>query len=244
MIQQTGRSSTPKISVSVVVPVWNERTGVSAMLRSAASAPLPIDELVFVDAGSTDGTQELVKAHRGRLPVSLLEQREPGFARAVLEGLEAARGEVLVTMDGDGAHRLADVAQLIAQVEREHDLVVATRYGRDGRGMPGRRWADRLASRAAALAFRHRYRIALTDPLHGFRARTRRFFRTAAPLLSTVSGNVWMGIESLLAERWGLSYTEVPVRYGARIAGEEHKRLIPQGLRLARYLLTPPKRSA
>jgi glycosyltransferase involved in cell wall biosynthesis len=227
--------ATPR--VSIVVPVWNELDGVARILEDSA---LPGHELVFVDAGSTDGTTELISRHACESCV-LLRQQAPGLSAAVTEGLAAARGEILVTMDGDGAHRIADVPALIALIQEKHDLVVATRYGRHGSGMPGRRWSDRWASRLAAAAFRRRYGIALSDPLHGFRARTRRFHRMAAPVLRSVSGNVWMGIEALLAARWLLPATEISIPYGRRISGEEHKRLVPQGLLFTRYLLIPPR---
>ena len=86
--------------VSVVVTVFNERKNIRHLLDSLEVQEPPIEVLV-VDAGSTDGTVELVEAHAQRWP-SVRLVREPGsrgHCRNV--GAERASGTLLAFIDGD-----------------------------------------------------------------------------------------------------------------------------------------------
>jgi glycosyltransferase involved in cell wall biosynthesis len=221
----------------VIIPLLDERASIDALLRSLAAfrAPWPA-EIVFVDGGSTDGTVEAIAARALPAARTLVLPRGSGLAAAWRAGLAAAEGSVRVTMDGDGAHAIEDAIPLVEAVLAGADLVIARRYGPRGSGMPGRTPADRAASRAAAVVWSWRHRLPLWDPLHGFRARSARLVTALADELRSVSGNVWMGHEARAALARGLVVTERPVRYGRRIAGQEHKSLALQGLHFARGL--------
>lgn len=229
-------------SVSVVVPVLNEEDGVGVILRDLARLrPAWLHELIFVDGGSVDRTLEMLeRAHRtgaerwGLRPA--LRQHGPGLASAWREGLGVATGEAVVSMDGDGAHRLKDVPLLLESLAGA-DIVVASRYGRVGRGMQGRRLTERFASRAAAFAWSVRHGLSLRDPLHGFRARTSCVVHALRGALSQVQGNVWLGCELVSARNRGFRVAEVDIAYGSRLGGEENKQLPLEGVRFARALL-------
>jgi dolichol-phosphate mannosyltransferase len=223
--------------VSIVVPVLDERLGAERLVAAAAAwgAPWPF-ELVFVDGGSDDGTAEVVRACPHPWARLLQLPRGAGLAAAWRAGLDAARGVVQVTMDGDGVHTLAGVECLVDEVLGGADLTIARRYGPGGSGMPGRTWRDRLGSRLAARSFAARFRLALRDPLHGFRARSARSHDALRPRLDGIEGNVFLGWEAAWAIRLGQRVTEIAIPYGRRHGGREKKRLWREALRLARAL--------
>jgi dolichol-phosphate mannosyltransferase len=229
--------------VSIVVPVLDERVGTEWLLGSAGAwkAPWPW-ELIFVDGGSSDGTRALFESLPEALRAIYMEPGH-GLAGAWKAGLKAARGQIRVTMDGDGVHALDSIPELVARIERGSDLVIANRYGPGGSGMPRRSWSDRLASRIAALSWSRRYAPGVMDPLHGFRARSQRLYETVAPRLQAVDGNVFMGWETAWAKDAGLRVTEVPLRYGRRVGGKDKKSLVREGVRLVRAVSLPGHQS-
>jgi glycosyltransferase involved in cell wall biosynthesis len=106
--------------VSLVVPLQNEEGTVTHLLESIAVQTRPPDEIVVVDAGSDDGTGEIVSSFAGRLPVRLLRTARlfPGLARNA--GVDVARHPWLAFTDGgvrvapDWLEKLLDVAESAA----------------------------------------------------------------------------------------------------------------------------------
>src|ERR1700712_2292784 len=107
-------SSTPDISV--VVPVFDEEGAAPALAREIAAAFKGRDyEMIFVDDASRDGTRAALKAIMAEIPQLriLAHRRNSGQSRAVRSGILAARGEVIVTLDGDGQNDPADGPSLV-----------------------------------------------------------------------------------------------------------------------------------
>jgi glycosyltransferase involved in cell wall biosynthesis len=88
--------------VSVVVPAWNVEAYIDAALTSILTQAGPINEIIAIDDGSTDGTAARLRAIAGREPrLKLLDshRRGPGGARNV--GLRAATQPIVAFLDGD-----------------------------------------------------------------------------------------------------------------------------------------------
>jgi dolichol-phosphate mannosyltransferase len=97
--------------VSVVVPVFDEEGAAPALAREIAAAFAGRDfEIVFVDDASRDGTRAALKALQPEIPQLrvLSHAKNAGQSRAIRSGVLAARGEVIVTLDGDGQNDPAD----------------------------------------------------------------------------------------------------------------------------------------
>ena len=107
-------SSTP--DVSVVVPVFDEEGAAPALAREIAQAFKGRRfEMIFVDDASRDGTRAALKAMSGEIPELrvLAHAKNSGQSRAVRSGILAARGGVIVTLDGDGQNDPADGPALV-----------------------------------------------------------------------------------------------------------------------------------
>ncbi len=83
------------MSISVVIPVWNEVVGIAPTLRSLREAAVPV-EVIVVDGGSTDGTVAVARA----LADQVIDSR-PGRARQMNAGAAKASGEVLLFLHAD-----------------------------------------------------------------------------------------------------------------------------------------------
>ena len=123
-------------SISCVIPAFNEArnlgTVVPAILTTLASISESI-ELIVVDDGSRDDTQAVMKALWTKYPeLSYLQlSRNFGKESALTAGMEAAQGDVVVLMDGDGQHPAALLPEMLQKWKHGADVVYAVRKTRD-----------------------------------------------------------------------------------------------------------------
>lgn len=102
--------------ISVVVPVYDEEGAAPGLAREIAAAFAGRSfEVVFVDDASRDGTRAVLKALAGEIPQLrvLAHRRNSGQSRSIRSGVLAARGAVIVTLDGDGQNDPADGPALV-----------------------------------------------------------------------------------------------------------------------------------
>lgn len=122
------------MSVSVVVPLYNEEENVNVLherLRDVLEALGTEYEIIYVDDGSSDRTlnllEEIQKADRNVLVLSL--RRNFGQTAAFAAGFDFARGDIVITMDGDLQNDPKDIPRLLDAI-RDYDLVSGWRKKR------------------------------------------------------------------------------------------------------------------
>lgn len=116
MAKSPARSPSRPPQISVVVPVFDEEGAAPALAREIAAAFEGRDyEMVFVDDASRDGTRAVLKALSAEIPQLrvLGHRRNSGQSRAIRTGILGARGEIIVTLDGDGQNDPADGPGLV-----------------------------------------------------------------------------------------------------------------------------------
>ena len=141
-----------KVMVSVIAPVYNEGKVIDEFARRVIDAvtPLATDyafELILVDDGSKDRSLELMKKlipHTCGLRVIEL-RRNYGQTAALQAGLDAARGEILVTMDSDLQHFPEEIPGFLSLLEEGYDMVCGWRQHRQEGIL--RRWPSKIANK-------------------------------------------------------------------------------------------------
>src|SRR5437868_13133749 len=136
----------PAPDVSIVVTLYNEADSLDELYRRTLAALEPgprTFELIFVDDGSTDGTfAALERLHEEDPRVRAVRfKRNFGQHPAMHAGLSRARGEVVVTMDGDLQNEPEDIPRLVEAVEAGNDVASGRREARHdswGRTLPSR----------------------------------------------------------------------------------------------------------
>jgi dolichol-phosphate mannosyltransferase len=125
----TENSSQAAPAISVVVPVYNEADNVRTLQDEIHRALSGIDhEIVFVDDGSKDGTADRIQRGAG---VRVLQfEKNAGQSAATYAGLHAARGAIVILMDGDLQNDPADIPKLLDELGRGADLVCGYRARR------------------------------------------------------------------------------------------------------------------
>jgi glycosyltransferase involved in cell wall biosynthesis len=114
--------------VSVVVPVHDEERSVALLYDELSSALEPLGvpwDTIFVDDGSTDGTfAALTRLHNATTNVRVVRlRRNFGKAAALVAGFDQARGDIVVTIDGDLQDDPAEIPRLLAKLDEGFDLV-------------------------------------------------------------------------------------------------------------------------
>jgi hypothetical protein len=203
------------VKALIIVRALNEEAVVGDVV-SGARRGIRGSDILVVDDGSTDGTARVARAAGARV---LRLRRTQGMGAAVQRGyraaLDAGYGAAL-QMDGDGQHRVADgAAVLAARRDGAANVVVGSRYmgaAVDHGSSRGRRLGTRVLSRSLSTVAGQR----ITDATSGLRACDRRAMAVFAR--EYPQGHVES--EALLvAWRHGLSVAEVPVVMLPRRAG-------------------------
>jgi len=148
--------------LSIVAPLYNEEESVPPLVsavRDAMRGWREDWELVLVDDGSRDATVATVLAEAEREPRVRLVQlaRNFGQSAAMQAGFDHARGEIVVTMDGDLQNDPADIPMLVSTLNEGYDLVAGYRANRQdlmvSRKIPSR-IANVLLRRVTGVAIR------------------------------------------------------------------------------------------
>lgn len=107
---------TEKIDISVVIPMLNEAENVASLVGEimAAGERCPLSEIVLVDDGSTDSTASVIREMAKTNPKIKLVRHtvRSGQSAGLRTGIRAAKGPLVVTMDGDGQNDPADMPKL------------------------------------------------------------------------------------------------------------------------------------
>ena len=119
----------PGFRLSVVMPVFNERSTLEEILRRVREEPIP-KEIILVDDGSTDGTRELLAEIQGQDDLKIhYHERNRGKGAAIRTGFEHATGDVVLIQDADLEYDPAHYAELIQPiVEGVADVVYGSRF--------------------------------------------------------------------------------------------------------------------
>ncbi len=201
--------------VSVIAPVYNEATVIEEFVARLTAALAPLEgrytfEIILVNDGSADATLDRLRRCLQREPrLRVIDLcRNYGQTAALQAGLDAARGEILVTMDADLQHFPEEIPRFLATLEQGYDMVCGWRHHR-AEGIL-RRWP----STAANVLIRRIARL----PIHDF-GTTFRAYRAELMKDIRLFGEFHRYIP-VLGHAAGGRITEIPIENIERPAGK------------------------
>lgn len=216
------RVASRPLDLAIVVPTFNERGNVAALIERLDHVLEGIGwEVIFVDDASPDGTADAVRAMARHDPRVRVIQRigRRGLSSACIEGMCATAAPVAAVMDGDLQHDEALLPRMLATLRDDPslDLAIGSRFVAGGG--TGEWDRDRVAKSALATRLsRHVLRTGLSDPMSGFFAIRTEVLRTLVPQLGGIGFKILLDIMS--AGPRPLAFVELPFTFRARHAGE------------------------
>lgn len=205
--------------LTIIIPVFNERRTVAEAVRRAREVELPIGrEIIVVDDGSTDGTQEIVRQLVDST-VQLVEQREnAGKGSAVRRGIDMSTGDIVVVHDADLEYDPRDWPSMLRPLlEGQAKAVYGSRFTGERRNMMFWHW---VGNRFLSLTTNVLYNTTISD------------METCSKM---IDGDVARGL-TLVSNRFdiepeitakllrtGHRIWEVPIRYAGRELDEGKK---------------------
>jgi glycosyltransferase involved in cell wall biosynthesis len=217
-------------TITLLVPTLNEIDGMRLIMPQVE--PGWCDQILVVDGGSTDGTQEYALAHGYELMV----QKKRGIRHAYLEAFPHVRGEIVVTFSPDGNSVPHLIPQLARAVAEGCDMVIASRY-LAGAKSEDDDWLTGFGNWSFTTLINLLHGGRYTDAMVIFRAyRTKLFWdleldREDAYAPERLFGTV-IGVEPLLSIRAAkkrLKLAEIPGDEPARIGGERKLQVLRWG---------------
>jgi hypothetical protein len=216
------------LSLSVVIPTWNEAGNIGHVLRRLDR----FDEIVMVDGMSEDDTVQIARSVRPDL--RLVERRPRGKGDALRAGFQAATGDVIVIMDADGSMDPGEVDVFVSMIAVGFDLVKGSRLacGGGSHDLTFVRWAGNRALCGVANQLFH---TAWTDLCYGYLA----FRRACLPQLALTADGFEIESQILAnAALSGLRVAEIPSIEFPRISGDSHLNVRRDGTRILRTMLS------
>ncbi|MBV8082998.1 MAG: polyprenol monophosphomannose synthase [Candidatus Eremiobacteraeota bacterium] len=207
----------------VVLPTYQERDNIRAMISAVLDASPRVDTVV-VDDGSPDGTADLVSAMRVHDPrISLISRPgKLGLGTAYLAGfafgLDAGYGAI-ATMDADGSHDAAVLPAMLAELDAGRaDLVIGSRYAKGGT-VENFSAARKLNSAVANAMARLLLGLRVRDCTSGFRLYSAALLRRMR--LDALKSTGYSMVPELLyeASAAGARIVEVPIAFRNRAKG-------------------------
>lgn len=206
-------------SVSVVIPARNE-AGSIGVIVSRIRELHPQFEVIVVDDGSTDDTAGVAESAGATL---ISHPYSKGNGAAIKNGARAAKGDLLVFLDGDGQHEPQDIEKLLGKLDSGYDMVVGAREAKT-HASTMRRFANGFYNRLASFMTGCK----IDDLTSGFRVVKARHFKRFLYLLP--NGFSYPTTSTMAFFRSGLSVGYISIQAKQR-AGKSHIRLFQDGIR-------------
>ena len=199
--------------LSLVIPCYNEQENVPTLLQRVGTSLEKIGkpfEVIIIDDGSTDDTPKLLEEGMRQHPwLRVIRMAHNGGQSAAFEaGFEAARGEIIATIDADLQNDPEEIPRLLPLLD-EHKVDMISGWRKDRQDTPFRRWQSRQANRI---------RNWITQETVNDSASSLKIYR--APIIKGIK--LFRGAHryfpTLVKMRGGTVY-ETPVKHSHRFAG-------------------------
>lgn len=201
--------------ISLVIPTLNEVENIAPLLARLSRCEPALDEIIFVDDGSTDGTRERIQSFCASAPIQLVERDAPvlGLAGAVIAGAHVATGRFVVVMDADLSHPAEKIADLLKPLfAGTADMVIGSRYVKGGSTPGWPLWRKVLSRIAAGMAYPL---TGVHDSMCGFFAMPRQLLLELGPSATGFK----IAFETIVHGGKNLRIVEIPIVFRDRARG-------------------------
>jgi glycosyltransferase involved in cell wall biosynthesis len=204
--------------VTVVIPAYNEEETIAQVVEDYLGDPM-VDEVLVVDNNCKDATAERARGAGARV----IEESEPGYGKALMAGMRAAKGDMIILTEADGSFKAHDVEKVLAYL-LDAGMVVGTRTTRQlvqqaanmGRLL---RWGNVFMAKYLELLWYIPHEPRFTDVGCTCRGLWKETFQKIEPSLHR-PGPAFSPAMMCEALMKGFRVIEIPVHYYPRLGGE------------------------
>ena len=207
------------MGLSIIIPAKNESHGLAKLLPELRKY-YPEFEIIVVDDGSDDDTEQLVKSNGVTL---VRHPYSKGNGASIKTGTRTSEAGILVFMDADGQHNPEDIKKLLAKMDQGFDMVVGARSS-SSQASVGRLCANTFYNWFATLMVGQK----IEDLTSGFRVVKAEYFKEFLYLFP--NGFSYPTTCTMAFFRSGYSVGYVPIETNDRI-GKSHIKLLKDGVR-------------
>ncbi len=207
--------------LSIVIPARNE-AGCIASTVQHLNLELRLHqvphEIVVVDDGSTDETWQILQSLQSQVPeLSPVQNLElHGFGRAIIKGIDLAKGDAVVIMMADESDDCRDVVRYWNLLQEGWDCVFGSRFLKGG-GVIDYPWLKLRINRMANFFIKTLFRISLNDTTNAFKAYRKSVLDGCRPFLSPhFNLTVELPLKAIVR---GYSWTTIPITWRNRRTG-------------------------
>jgi len=222
--------------LSVILPTYNEAANLPELLeRISVACKKGECEVIVVDDDSADKTWEVAEGLRKKFPMLTVIRRvgRRGLSSAVVEGFDAAKGDVFAVMDADLQHDPALLPVMLKKITDGADMVVASRY-MEGGGVGDWVKGRRILSKLATLLARTLPPVRVSDPMSGFFMMTSSAYGTVKSRLRPTGFKILFEVLTHLHP--STEAAEVPLQFKMRAHGESKLSLAVEAVFLFQLL--------
>lgn len=185
-----------------------------------------VDEVIIVDGGSTDGTVEYCREFGGK--VRLLENCVGGYGAAIMAGVEAATGDIVIEFPPDGNSLAEKIPEVIEEIKKGNDFVIVSRY-KDGAKSHDDDFMTSIGNWGFTTLTNFLFGTSYTDVLVGYRA----YRKPAIFELGLDSpGLSWVAQEAIRFATHGFKVGEIGGDEPERLGGERKMRIFGTGFEI------------
>lgn len=215
-----------KEKISVVIPTLDEEENLPYILKNI---PKYISEVIIVDGYSKDKTLEIAKKYNTKI---LYDKR--GKGSALIKGLNAAKGDIVIMMDADCSHRVEEFGLLIEGIKAGYDTCMGSRFIQGG-GTADMPLLRKFGNKFFVFLVNLFWKMNYSDLCYGYRS----FNRNAIKNLNLESKGFAIETEiSIRAAKNKLKVLEIPSFEKKRRFGEGKLRTFRHGVEISRIIIT------
>lgn len=223
----------PGLLVSIIIPAYNEEKNLENVLIELKKLREQVQmdyEIIVVNDGSTDKTEAVASQNGANV---LSNKTNQGKGISLKRGFECAKGEIIVTMDGDGSHDPKDIPKLVWPVQNGTDIAVGSRFNtREGRQTTTR--INLIGNYIFNLAILLLTRSVVTDSQSGFRAYKPHVLKEVKINSKGFDVETELTLKPVLM---GYSLKEVPVLVRKRASGVSRVNPIKDGIKIMKQIV-------
>lgn len=225
-----GPIASSKPSLSIVIPCYNEEEGILNLVQKLNPAVAQLKtkyevELVFVDDGSIDHTNQLLHQYYGNDPKAKIikHEKNKNLGAALRTGFQYASGDFVAALDSDCTYDPVLLSKLLGMMDEHTDIVTVSPYHPNGkiRDVPAYRI---FMSKSASFL----YRLMIDWQLHTYTAMVRVYRKEVIKNIQFKSDN-FLGVTELLARSMlqGYKVKEYPAELSVRKFGTSKMKAVP-----------------